>query len=392
MITVGASGAAAELPFQLIETSTGNADDSHTWNDIGGGITDEFKVQLTGAIPGTYSNAVIAQMVNRGGGAYGYQQTSLETATAGKAFFYPNIVGYDGSPKTARWEDVVQVSVGALADGIISRTTFAQSGLDLFRDVRRNTAQAGSGTTIQLDGGASAVNDFYKDSLVRIVGGTGVGQTRRITGYVGATKTATVNTAWSVNPDVTSIFEIFGDSNISATIGAGSISRASFTQDALDLFKDTRRNTAQSGGASTIQLDAGASAIDDFYKFFDLIIVSGTGIGQARQITGYVGSTKQATVDRPWATNPDLTSIFEIFYNGTGQTAAAVAAAVMGSDVEGGNTLADMIRLMVSLTGCKVTDFTTGTLVFKSIDGSKTRWTVTTGPTGRLTVIPGDLT
>ena len=42
------------------------------------------------------------------------------------------------------------------------------------------------------------------------------------------------------------------------------------------------------------------------------VITSGTGAGQSRSITGYVGSTKTATVSA-WTTSPDSTSIISIY-------------------------------------------------------------------------------
>lgn len=61
---------------------------------------------------------------------------------------------------------------------------------------------------------------------------------------------------------------------------------------------------AQAGTATTITLRAGGSAIDDFYKNGLITITSGTGVGQSRSISGYVGATRIATVDRAWGTNP----------------------------------------------------------------------------------------
>ncbi|MBA3457110.1 MAG: hypothetical protein H0T42_28765, partial [Deltaproteobacteria bacterium] len=34
----------------------------------------------------------------------------LESATAGKAYYYPNVAAHDGDALTARWEDIVAVS------------------------------------------------------------------------------------------------------------------------------------------------------------------------------------------------------------------------------------------------------------------------------------------
>jgi len=71
-----------------------------------------------------------------------------------------------------------------------------------------------------------------------------------------------------------------------------------------------RSATAQAGGASTIALDASADPRDDYYNGAKIYIYSGTGIGQIRTISDYVGSTKVATVSAVWGTNPDSTSIF----------------------------------------------------------------------------------
>lgn len=74
---------------------------------------------------------------------------------------------------------------------------------------RTGTAQAGSANSITLDAGASAIDDFYKGSSIRIVGGTGAGQpARRINSYNGATKEAVINATWVTNPNATSVFLI----------------------------------------------------------------------------------------------------------------------------------------------------------------------------------------
>ena len=71
------------------------------------------------------------------------------------------------------------------------------------------TAQAGStSTTIKLAAGASATDDLYNGMIVSITGGTGVGQTRVIMDYVGSTKVATIDIAWTVTPDNTSAYSI----------------------------------------------------------------------------------------------------------------------------------------------------------------------------------------
>lgn len=86
-----------------------------------------------------------------------------------------------------------------------------------------------------------------------------------------------------------------------------------------------RSGTAQAGGASSITLDAGASATNNLYQNEVIFIRSGTGAGQSNIIASYVGGTKVATVSNAWATNPDNTSVFSII------AAGPVIASVSGT-------------------------------------------------------------
>jgi len=69
---------------------------------------------------------------------------------------------------------------------------------------------------------------------------------------------------------------------------------------------------AQAGGASTITLNASASSITDYYVGLAIAITASAGAGQVRTITAYNGTTKVATVDSAWTTNPANGSSFAI--------------------------------------------------------------------------------
>ena len=74
---------------------------------------------------------------------------------------------------------------------------------------------------------------------------------------------------------------------------------------------------ATAGAASTITFPSSAtygevSNITDFYKNERIYIVSGTGAGQIRTISSYVGSTRVATVGTAWTTTPDSTSVYSL--------------------------------------------------------------------------------
>lgn len=70
------------------------------------------------------------------------------------------------------------------------------------------TAQSGTSTTIVLASATALSDDAVNGAVIRITGGTGSGQRRLITDYVGSTDTATVNKAWDTTPDNTSEYSI----------------------------------------------------------------------------------------------------------------------------------------------------------------------------------------
>lgn len=109
-----------------------------------------------------------------------------------------------------------------------------------------------------------------------------------------------------------------------------------------------RSGTAQGGGTNTITLDASASATDDLYNGCLVWIVSSTGAGQAGVITDYVGSTKVATVDNNWRTNPNSSSVFVILPGSLGLTSATLASSVWDASTatyNGAGTFGAGVRL-----------------------------------------------
>jgi hypothetical protein len=76
--------------------------------------------------------------------------------------------------------------------------------------LEKGTAQAGSASGITLRAGASATNNFYKDMVIVIYGGTGSGQTNHILSYNGTSKVCRVKTPWATQPDNTSLYIVLG--------------------------------------------------------------------------------------------------------------------------------------------------------------------------------------
>lgn len=348
--------------------------------------------------------------------------------------------------------------------------------------IRAGTAQAGGASTITLDGSASASNDFYNNTIIHITGGTGANQSNIISDYVGATKVATVSTAWVTQPSSDSVFVIsrFGavpgataptagevadavwDEDIvaahstsdtaglvlseltkrsvtfSTAVVAGSALRqvvddgtATFdrTTDSLQAIRDAsatvanvadaiwdearsghttdgtfgqaaqviRSGTAQAGAAGSITLDASASSSDDFYNNAVIQITAGTGANQSRIISDYVGSTKVASVNGNWVTNPSSDSVFVIRPFGavpgaSAPTSAEVADAVWDEARSGHTTAGSFGEGAASVQG-NVTGSVAS--VTARVTANTDQWNgvaVTTPPAVNVTQVSGDAT
>lgn len=90
--------------------------------------------------------------------------------------------------------------------------------------------------------------------------------------------------------------------------------------------------TAQAGAAGSITLASGASSTDDLYKGLIVKIYGGTGVGQARTLTAYNGTTKVATVAWNWTTNPDSTSTYAIVVSGNPSINSSLQVSTTASD------------------------------------------------------------
>ena len=121
---------------------------------------------------------------------------------------------------TAQWT-VQQAAI----DGALEHIDVTAGGTG-YVNTHTGTAQAGAATSIQLAATASATDDIYNGMTVYISSGTGSGQIKVITDYVGSTYTATVST-WTTNPDNTSVYEVMPAVAITTTEGSGATARVS---------------------------------------------------------------------------------------------------------------------------------------------------------------------
>lgn len=129
-------------------------------------------------------------------------------------FYIPNysytrtITAIDTDNSTITLNDVV-VLTGDGFDYLIFETT-ASSSSPVVKSNLTGTAQAGASSTITLGSAFSATDGAYNGLTITITSGTGAGQVRTISGYIGSTKVATVNSTWATNPDATSVYLITG--------------------------------------------------------------------------------------------------------------------------------------------------------------------------------------
>jgi prepilin-type N-terminal cleavage/methylation domain-containing protein len=71
-----------------------------------------------------------------------------------------------------------------------------------------SNAQGGALNSITLSFLSSSSDNYYKDSYVKIVSGTGSGQIKKIYSYNGISKVADIEGQWSSAPDVSSVYVI----------------------------------------------------------------------------------------------------------------------------------------------------------------------------------------
>jgi len=127
---------------------------------------------------------------------------------ANDASWSGNNITFDTIPRYAYTITVNSGRAVTLTPTAVSgRVTLNTSGA-AFHNGLTGTAVAGGSDTITLPAAALGTNDIYNGSTITITGGTGAGQQRIISGYVGATEIATVSVPWTTQPDNTSTFSI----------------------------------------------------------------------------------------------------------------------------------------------------------------------------------------
>lgn len=204
--TTAVNLSATNIDVDQVVASVSGAVASVTGN-VGGNVTGSVGSVAAGGITASSiaADAITAAKIADGAIDAATFAASAITATAIAADAITAAKIADGAIDAATFA-AGAIDAAAIANGAIDRATFAaDTGLV---SIRSNTAQAGAAGTITLDASASATDDFYNGSVLLLTGGTGVGQSRLIRDYVGATKVASIEPTWTTTPDNTSTFAI----------------------------------------------------------------------------------------------------------------------------------------------------------------------------------------
>ncbi|GAA3250332.1 neuraminidase-like domain-containing protein [Dactylosporangium siamense] len=224
---------------------------------------------------GTLSTVVLAEDADPVDGAY--TGASVRIVTGDGAGQEAVVTAYDGETRTAT---VAPPWLELPGDG---------SGYQLIVPAVTGRVAGADEHTLRLGPGASTVDGAYVDDEVDIGGpgrlgaaydvGTpldflflskGIGQRRRITGYDGAARRATVDTAWITEPDGSTYYRITdADGRIVAEGGA------------------------RGGGPDVLYLSPSASELSDAYLDLTLTLVADPAAGQQR---AEVGQALQGTL------------------------------------------------------------------------------------------------
>lgn len=108
------------------------------------------------------------------------------------------------------------------------------------------------------------------------------------------------------------------------------------------VLQPLRTGTAQAGDATSLTLDAGASATNGVYVGALVVLTGGTGAGQARRIQAYNGTSKVATVPT-WVVAPDATTQFVVLPDTTPWKDSRAEFFALGSFGEGVNLRANAV-------------------------------------------------
>jgi hypothetical protein len=304
-VSDSATKAVEDVSFEI--DTYGNASAQHAAD-----LSDAVRLGLT-ALPNAAAEAA-GGLYTRGTGAGQVNQPA-------NGMIDSNVVRNAGTAITAA-AGVQEVKVQSLTANAITAAGIAADVTTELRALASGTSDSGTTTTMVDAARTEADTDYWKGCFILFTSGNIAGQCRLITGFNAATDTITYAPA-TTQAAATQTYEILPAGRVDLQLWLGTvvnalltglvqasvqditssvISAASFTTDSG--LKPVRSGICQASSSSSITLDASASSVDDFYKGTRIYLVSGGGAGQSRLCTAYNGTTKVATTEPNWITNP----------------------------------------------------------------------------------------
>jgi hypothetical protein len=150
---------------------------------------------VTASKDGAAFASISPTVTERANGWYNVALTTSHTDTLGDLVIRATASGADPAERLL---DVVAYDPADAADLGLSALT---AGV-----MDTGTAQAGAASTITLKSATSITLD--SNSVIMLTGGTGAGQTGRVSSYNGTTKVATMTTAWNTTPNSTTTYDV----------------------------------------------------------------------------------------------------------------------------------------------------------------------------------------
>lgn len=352
-----------------------------------GGATSGTAIKATGSA----GNAIALELVGQGsaaglsatGGATGIGITAVGGATSGSGLKATGSAGNAIALEIVGQGSAAGISAtggatgsafklvgGATSGHGLAVTTTAGDGFNLTPTAGNAITATANGTSkhgIAATGGTAGTSDgasfaagtggvdFRANRTGTLIGnitGNLSGSVGSVTGAVGSVTGAVGSVTGAVGSVTGAVGSVTGNVGGNVTGSVGSVT-AAVTLSTSD-SPVVQSGTAQAGGASTITLAAGASATDNLYNGQTVKTIAGTGPSQVRVILSYVGSTKVATVDRAWATNPDVTTTYAVLATDVAKTNSSlevVSASVTGAVGSVMGAVGSVTGAVASVTG-----------------------------------------
>jgi hypothetical protein len=332
----------------------------------GDSVTVVFTTRVFSTGVGTNADSTPTAILNRNGtddGAVTPVVSNLDTGRYKAVFTIP---------ATYLPGDVLNLSVAATVSTIADKAAVWHCKVDV-GFLATGRALAGSTSTTIVLQTALGVDGLPVRSMIAIVSGSGLGQVRNVAAYVDSTKTLTVDNAWTVTPDTTSVYAIIygawlpsdlateanATANKSAILTAiGTPAQAATLSTNQTALLSAIGTPAQASGLTGLATEANATTNKSAIL---TAIGSGGGGGGGGSVTGFTDGALLAL--RASLTGVVLTRRGPVFSDG-GQLSITL---VCGDDY----LLADGRQIDLDLDGTSLPDLTGASVWLRLASGVK---------------------